>query len=112
MPELSEDQLHKARHAIAEIVGNVALWKEQPSDKTLDQIIYRVARSIEVPKIPEHMQDTYAFDPKWYVESGCTNCGQPLYRYEMDVEVRWRHFTHSVYCYPAQVAKPIDDIPR
>lgn len=107
---IKHKDLIRTRHAIAEIVGRVALNREQPDDDLLDAIIYRVVNALN--KTPDHMVDTQDFDPEWYWESRCQDCDQPLYRYEMDLEVRWKHFTHSIYCHPDRVAKPIDDIPR
>ncbi|QTF82069.1 hypothetical protein SEA_FEFFERHEAD_70 [Mycobacterium phage Fefferhead] len=43
MPELSAVTRGEARAAIAGLVGDVALWRAQPSDETLDAIVDAVA---------------------------------------------------------------------
>lgn len=64
--------------------------------------------------IPKHMREsasfysseTYSgFSPEFYEESEC-ECGKPIYRYQMDVEVRWRHFNHRQECFVSPLAKP------
>ncbi|WP_062906224.1 hypothetical protein [Mycobacterium avium] len=56
----------------------------------------------ELAAVPEHMREDAEFyehwAPEYYEEAECRNCGKPIYRYQMDLIVEWRHFNHAVYC--------------
>ena len=52
--------------------------------------------------VPEHMREGAEYyghwAPEWYKEAACANCSKPIYRYEMDLIVEWKHFNHEAYC--------------
>lgn len=63
--------------------------------------------------VPKHMEwhlEFYGhFSPEYYREDTCANCGEPIYRYQMDTEVKWRHFNHASYC-STLTAKPLSQV--
>jgi len=69
----------------------------------------------ELDLMPEHMRADAEFynhwAPEYYEESECV-CGRPIYRYQMDVVIEWKHFDHHVYCNPPQRATPREGFMR
>lgn len=71
-------------------------------------------------KIPDHMKANGwgdSFDPESYEETVCELCRHPIYRYQMDIIVEWKHFNHSVYCctdkaVPVSEWRVLTDVPR
>lgn len=65
---------------------------------------------LDLTDVPEHMHDYVQFynywAPRFYEESECENCGNPIYRYKMDLIVSWKHFNHAEQC-SLLMAKPI-----
>ena len=64
---------------------------------------------MDLANVPEHMpEDAEYFNhysPEFYQEAECEHCGRPIYRYEMDLIVEWKHFDHYAQCNPLR-AKP------
>lgn len=62
--------------------------------------------------VPEHMregaEDYDHWAPQFYEESECEHCGRPIYRYQMDLIVQWKHLDHSAYCVTTK-AKPREE---
>ncbi|QFG11491.1 hypothetical protein I5G87_gp67 [Mycobacterium phage Ekdilam] len=52
MSELAERTRADARRAIAGLVGDVALWREQPTDEVLDRIVGAVALVLDAEVLP------------------------------------------------------------
>ncbi len=70
---------------------------------------------MSISDAPEHMREEAEyfghFSPDFYFESTCQHCGQPVYKYQLDLIIEWKHFNHDVYCYRSPRAKPVEDKP-